>query len=260
MTRTVDLNADLGEGYGPWTMGEDAALMSIITSANVACGGHAGDPDVMAQAMQLALDNGVGIGAHPGFADRQGFGRRRLPLSRSEIVNLIRYQVGAAQGMAQALGGDLQHIKLHGALSNMAAEDADLARACYAAALAVAPGAVLMVQSATGMETAARALGAPWVGEVFADRAYNADGTLVARGQPGAILRDPDTVAARVVDMVRTGTVPILSGGHLPVAVDTICVHGDTAEAVALAGAVRAGLEAAGITLAPFGTAGARAG
>lgn len=252
MTQSVDLNSDLGEGYGPWTMGDDAALMQVITSANVACGGHAGDPDVMARAMGLAIENGVGIGAHPGFADRQGFGRRRLPLKRAEIVNLIRYQVGAAQGMARALGGNLHHIKLHGALSNMAAEDANLAHDCYGAALAVAPEAILMAQAGTGMEEAAKSLGAAWAGEVFADRAYNTDATLVDRAIPGAVLRDPGEVAARVVEMVKTGGVPTIDGGRLDVAVDTICVHGDTSEAVSLAKAVRAGLQAAGITLARF--------
>ena len=252
MATSVDLNADLGEGYGPWEMGDDAALMAVITSANVACGGHAGDPDVMARAMQMAIDNGVGIGAHPGFADRQGFGRRRLSLKRAEIVNLIRYQVGAAQGMVRALGADLHHIKLHGALSNMCAEDADLARDCFAAALSVAPEAILMAQSATGLEEAARSLDASWVGEIFADRAYNTDGTLVNRAEPGAILRDPGEVAARVVDMVQQRSVSTIKGTRLNVAVDTICVHGDTAEAVALARAVRTGLEAAGLTLKRF--------
>jgi len=252
MTQSVDLNSDLGEGYGPWTMGDDAALMQVITSANVACGGHAGDPDVMARAMQMAIENGVGIGAHPGFADRQGFGRRRLPLKRSEIVNLIHYQVGAADGMARAVGGRLHHIKLHGALSNMAAEDAGLAQDCYDAALGVAPDAILMVQAGTGMEEAAKALGAKWAGEVFADRAYNTDATLVDRSIAGAVLRDPGEVAARVVEMVQSGSVPTIDGGRLDVAIDTICVHGDTAEAVSLAKAVRAGLEGAGITLARF--------
>jgi ABC-type arginine transport system permease subunit len=159
MTLTVDLNADMGESFGPWTMGDDAALLDIVTSANIACGFHAGDPDVMARTMAGAARRGVGIGAHPGFADLQGFGRRRIHLPADSLANLVRYQVAAAQGMAQAQGLALAHVKLHGALANMASEDVEMARVAYAAAAQVAPGAVMVVLAATAQQRAAEALG-----------------------------------------------------------------------------------------------------
>ncbi|MFT6228308.1 MAG: UPF0271 protein, partial [Paracoccaceae bacterium] len=166
--KQVDLNADMGESFGPWVMGNDAALLDVVTSANIACGFHAGDPDVMARTMALAVDKGVGIGAHPGFADLQGFGRRRMTLPHDTLRNMIRYQLGAAQAMARAAGGSVRHLKLHGALSNMAAQDPAMARACYEAALDVAPDIVIMVLAATAMEDVVRDLGCPWAGEIFA--------------------------------------------------------------------------------------------
>ena len=185
MVQTVDLNSDMGEGFGPWTMGDDAALLDVITSANIACGLHAGDPDVMAQTMTLAIDKGVGIGAHPGFDDLRGFGRRRLPRSETELANLVTYQLGAAQAMARAAGGTLRHLKLHGALANMCSEDIAMARCCYRAALAVDPDIVVMVIAATAQQQAMEELGGNWAGEIFADRAYNDDATLVDRSQAG---------------------------------------------------------------------------
>lgn len=246
----VDLNADIGEGYGPWKMGDDAALMEVITSANIACGAHAGDPDVMAQTMCSALANGVGLGAHPGFADRQGFGRRRLPLTHTEIANLVSYQVGAAQGMARAAGGALRHLKLHGALSNMACEDIALARVCYEAALKVQPDLVIMVLAATPMEQAVREIGCAWAGEIFADRGYRDDAALVGRDHPGAVLHDPDVIVPRVLSMLKAGAIIAESGKHIPCRIDTICLHGDTPDALAIAHKLRAGLEAANIEIA----------
>ena len=250
MTLSVDLNSDMGEGFGPWAMGDDAGLLDIVTSANIACGFHAGDPDTMAKTMALAVKKGVGIGAHPGFPDLQGFGRRQMHIPLSTLANMVRYQVGAAQAMARAQGGEVRHLKLHGALSNMACKNADMARACYEAALDVAPDIIIMGLAATVMEDVARDLKCRWAGEIFADRAYNADGTLVDRRQPGAMIHDPTEASDRMVEMVKAGAILTADGGRLDTRIDTICVHGDSAEATALSRAVRIGLEAAGITLA----------
>jgi UPF0271 protein len=255
MTLSVDLNSDMGEAFGAWTMGDDAALLSVVTSANIACGFHAGDADTMAATMREAVANGVGIGAHPGFPDLQGFGRRRMDVPLKTLANMVRYQVGAAQAMARAAGGEVRHLKLHGALSNMACENRDMAKACFEAALEVAPEIVVMGLAATVMEDAARALGCRWAGEIFADRAYNADGTLVDRRKPGAMIHDPAEAAARMVGMVKAGAILTGDGRRLDTRIDTICVHGDSAAAVELARAVRKGLEDAGIAVAAFGGA-----
>ena len=250
MSRKVDLNADMGEGFGPWPMGRDAELLEIISSANIACGFHAGDPEVMDKTMRLAVTKGVGIGAHPGFADLKGFGRRPLPLPHAEIANAVAYQLGAAQAMAKRAGGNVRHLKLHGALSNMASVDLALARACYEAALDVAPDIVIMVLAATAMEEVVRDLGCNWAGEIFADRAYNDDATLVDRSKPGAVLQDAATAAPRIVDMLKAGAIIADSGKHIPCKIDTICLHGDTPGAVELARGVRQHLMDAGMTIA----------
>ncbi|MAN55155.1 MAG: LamB/YcsF family protein [Paracoccus sp. (in: a-proteobacteria)] len=248
----VDLNSDMGEGFGPWTMGDDAGLLDVITSANIACGFHAGDPDVMARVMRQAQGKGVGIGAHPGFHDLQGFGRRRLRLSAEELGNMVAYQLGAAQGVARSQGAQVRHLKLHGALANMASEDPEIARACYRAALAVDPEIVLVVLAGTPMQQVARDLGAAWAGEIFADRAYNEDATLVDRSQPGAVLHDAAQVGARIETMLRAGAIITASGKQIPCRIDTICVHGDSPGAVAMARALRDHLGAAGIEVARF--------
>ena len=250
--RTVDLNSDIGEGFGPWVMGDDAGLMEVITSANIACGFHAGDPDVMAATMALAKAHSVGLGAHPGFHDLQGFGRRRLALSHREIRNMITYQLGAAQAMARAAGGQLRHLKLHGALSNMACEDSELARICFEAALRVQPDLVILVQPQTAMDQVVRDLGCAWAGEIFADRAYNDDATLMDRKAPGSVLHAPTEIAARMLEMLRAGAIIAQSGKHIPCRIDTICVHGDTAGALSVARTLRQTLEAAQITIAPL--------
>jgi UPF0271 protein len=248
----VDLNADMGESFGDWRMGDDAALLKVVTSANVACGAHAGDPDVMCATMAEAHRNGVGIGAHPGFPDLQGFGRHRRDVPLGTLANMVRYQVGAAQAMARAAGGSVRHLKLHGALANMASEDEAMARACYEAALSVQPDIVIMVIAQTAQQRAAEALGCAMAAEIFADRAYNDDATLVDRRQPGAMVHDADVAAERMVNMVREGAIITESGKRIPGAIDTICCHGDTPEAVAIAAAVRAALEADGLELAPL--------
>ncbi|HHL21535.1 MAG TPA: 5-oxoprolinase subunit PxpA [Aliiroseovarius sp.] len=248
MQSTVDLNSDMGEGFGRWRMGDDAALLDIVTSANIACGFHAGDADVMAATMRLAVEKGVGIGAHPGFADLQGFGRRRMTLSLDELRNMVTYQLGAAQAMARAAGGQVRHLKLHGALSNMATENPDIARACYQAALQVQPDIVIMVLAATPMEDVVRDLGCNWAGEIFADRAYEDDASLLDRSKPGAVLHDPDIAADRILAMLQEGAIICESGKRIPARIDTICLHGDTPEAVAMAAALRDRLTGAGVT------------
>lgn len=248
----VDLNADMGESFGPWKMGDDDSLLKTVTSANIACGAHAGDPDVMAATMRTALQNGVGIGAHPGFADIQGFGRRRMSVPRGSLQNSIRYQVAASVGMAKAVGAQVRHLKLHGALANMASEDEQLASDLFEAALSVAPDLIVMVLSATAQEAAARSLRCSYAGEIFADRAYNDDATLVDRSLPGAVIHDPQVAGPRMVEMVKAGAIITGSGKRIEAAIDTICLHGDTPTAVEIARSVRSCLEGAGITVTQF--------
>jgi len=252
MVMKVDLNSDMGEGFGPWRMGDDAALLDVITSANIACGFHAGDPDVMAETMRLAAKNGVGIGAHPGFADLKGFGRRRLNIGADELSNMIAYQLGAAEGVAKSVGAKIRHFKLHGALANMCAEDATLAKTCYSAALRVNPEIILMVLAETAQQAVVQELGANWAGEIFADRAYEDDATLVDRSKAGAVLHDADMAAERILDMLREDAIIAESGKRIPAKIDTICLHGDTPEAVEMARALRTKLSAAGVTLTQF--------
>ncbi|MCV6597792.1 MAG: 5-oxoprolinase subunit PxpA [Mangrovicoccus sp.] len=252
MTRRVDLNADLGEGFGPWEMGDDAALMEVITSANIACGFHAGDPCVMAHAMAVARAKNVQIGAHPGFADLQGFGRREIQMSPSELRPMLQYQIGAAQALAKAAGGAVGHVKLHGALSNMAARDLALARCCFEAVLDIAPDMVLLVQAETAMHHAAKELGCAYASEIYADRGYGEDGTLLPRAQPGAVLHDPDMVVARVVDMLRESAIITAKGTRLATDIDSVCLHGDSPGAVAMAQALAGRLPGAGIAIKGF--------
>ncbi|SOC08137.1 LamB/YcsF family protein [Rhodobacter maris] len=243
----VDLNADMGEGAGT-----DAALCAVVTSANICAGLHAGGALEMARVMRLAATRGVGLGVHPGFEDRAHFGRNRMNLSCAEIADLIAYQTGAAQAVAQMNGLQLRHFKLHGALANMASEDPALAQACFGAARAVAPGLRLVVLAATAQQAAAAAMGADWAGEIFADRAYNSDATLVDRKLPGAVLHEATQAAPRILAMLRAGAIISETGHQIPARIDTICLHGDSPEALDMARALRAGLTAAGVTLAPL--------
>ena len=249
---SVDLNADMGESFGPWVMGQDAELLEVITSANIACGFHAGDPDVMAQTMATAVTRGTGIGAHPGFPDLQGFGRRKMQLSQDSLRNLVAYQFGAARAMAHAAGGEVRHLKLHGALANMCSADEAMARAAYEGALSVDPEIIVMVLAATAQQRAVEALGCRWAGEIFADRAYNDDATLVDRSIPGAVIHDPKVAGQRMVDMVKAQAIITDSGKHIETPIDTICLHGDTPTAVQIAAEVRSALEDASITVTQF--------
>lgn len=252
MSPTVDLNADMGESFGPWTMGDDASLLKIVTSANIACGMHAGDWDVMATTMREARKRKVGIGAHPGFADLQGFGRQRMQMSSDSLGNLVRYQLGAAQAIARAEGTEVRHLKLHGAMANMASADKDMALACYRAALSVAPDIIIMVLAGTAQQSAVTELGCRAACEIFADRAYNDDATLVDRSLQGAVIHDPAHAAQRVLGMVKAGAIITENGKHIPTRIDTICLHGDTPTAIGIASEVRRILTQDGITLAQF--------
>ena len=230
----------------------NAAMLDIVTSANVACGFHAGDPDIMAATFALARARGVAIGAHPGFADRAGFCRRRIPASEAEIERLVAYQIGAAQALAALAGHRLTHVKPHGALSNIAMADAGVARAIARAARAVDRDLAFLAIAGTELERAGAAEGLATVAEIYADRGYTDDGHLVPRSAPGAVLHAADEAAARAAAMVEEGCVFAISGKRVKVAIDSICVHGDTPGAVAMARAVRAALERAGATLRPF--------
>lgn len=250
--REIDLNADLGEGFGPWTMGDDAAMLDIVSSANLACGGHAGDPEVMFTSLRQAVERGVVVGAHPGYADREGFGRRVIPMVPEAIGRMVAAQVGALQGVAALAGAEVRYVKAHGALANLAADRADVA-AAIAVAVRDLPGKLMLLAiSGTELEVQGRKAGIPVVAEVFADRAYQADGRLVPRSTAGAVLHDPEVAAARMLRFAETGRMPVLGGGEVALAARSVCVHGDSPGAVAMARTLRARLEAAGVAIRPF--------
>jgi UPF0271 protein len=249
----IDLNCDMGESFGAWTMGSDAEMLDIVTSANVACGFHGGDPLVMYETVTRAKENGVGIGAHPSFFDVWGFGRRLIQGEKPEDVEkVVVYQIGALQGVARALGHRVGHVKAHGTLANLAAIDREMALAIGHAIAAVEPGLIYVVMAGTELERAAAELGLPMAREIYADRAYDDTGNLVPRKLPGAVLHDPEESAERVLAMVSEGVIISASGKRLPVAIDTVCVHGDNPAAVAMAGRVRARLESAGMAIRPM--------
>ena len=249
----IDLNCDLGEGFGAWQMGNDSAMIDLATSVNVACGFHAGDADTMRKTVQLAKARGVSIGAHPGYRDLHGFGRRPVAgLSAAEIENLVAYQIGALQAVATLAGHKVTHVKAHGALSNVACEDDMTARAIASAIKAVDRSLKFVVLANTRLVTAGEAAGLPLVHEVFADRAYEDDATLVSRRKPGAVLHDTAQIAERVVRMVQDRAVVSVSGKTIKVQLDTVCIHGDTPGAVEIARAVRQALKDSGIEVRPF--------
>ncbi len=248
----IDLNADLGESFGAWRLGDDAAMMDIITSANIACGFHAGDPLTLRKACALATARGVTIGAQVSYRDLAGFGRREMDVPADELTAELLYQVAALDGIARAGGSGVRYVKPHGALYHRVARDPAQATALVEAIGAYDQGLALLVASGGQVARIAAAAGIAVVSEAYADRSYRADGTLVPRGQPDAVRTDPAEVAARAVRMVTAGTVRSADGRDVPVQARSLCVHGDTPGAVALARAVRAGLEESGATLAPF--------
>jgi UPF0271 protein len=248
----VDLNADCGEGYGPWSLGDDAGVMEWVSSINMACGGHAGDPGTMARTAAMAAGRGVAVGAHPGFPDREGFGRRVIPMSPWEVERHVAAQIGAVCAVSALEGVRVGHVKAHGALANLAADEPEVADAVARAVAAVDRGLWLLAIAGTELVGAGERAGLRVASEVFADRAYLPTGRLVPRGRPGAVLEEPEAVAARVVAMVEEGALTAQDGTRVPVAVDSVCVHGDTPGAVAIARRVREALEAAGATVAAF--------
>jgi UPF0271 protein len=242
----INLNADLGESFGAWHMGDDRALLGIVGSANVACGFHGGDPLVMTETVRLASEAGVSLGAHPSFPDLQGFGRREMALAPRELAAVVTYQVGALIGIAMAQGQQVTHVKPHGAMNNMACDDAAMAATIANAVKAIDPQLILMAPALSQLAAAGRAAGLRVADEVFADRAYTEDGNLVPRSVPGAVLHDSAECLAHVLRMLERGGIVTLTGQLLPCNFHSICVHGDSAHAVATATAVRDGLLAAG--------------
>ena len=248
----VDLNSDLGESFGNYTIGLDYEVIAHISSANVACGYHAGDPLVMDKTVIAARDAGVAVGAHPGFPDLMGFGRRNLACSPKEAKAYVKYQLGALMAFTKANGIKLQHCKPHGALYNMAAKDMDLALAMAEAIAEVDPDVIFLVLANSKMADAGRQIGLRVANEVFADRAYQADGTLVPRKLPGAVIHDTDVAIARTIRMVKEGKVTAITGEEVPLQADSICVHGDNPSAVEFVRNIRAKLIEEGVTIAPL--------
>ncbi|WP_333998227.1 5-oxoprolinase subunit PxpA [Burkholderia orbicola] len=248
----VDLNSDMGEGFGRYRMGDDDAILNIVTSANIACGLHAGDPEIMARTLAMAKERGVAVGAHPGFPDVWGFGRRVIPFSTGEIERLIAYQIGAADALARYAGHRITYVKAHGALGNMTQTDEDVAMAIARAIKSVNSELICMTFSGAVMERVCRDMGLRVRSEVFADRAYDEEGHLLPRKLPGAVLHDAGQAAARMLRMIQAGAIETVSGRMLKVPIDTICVHSDTPGAIDMAARVRDTLEQAGISVKAF--------
>lgn len=254
-TVRVDLNCDMGESVGPWVMGHDHDVMRFVSSVNIACGYHAGDPSVMRATVVNAAAHGIAIGAHPGLPDLVGFGRREMRVSAQEVYDMVTYQVGALQGIATAAGARLAHVKPHGALYNMAARQDDLADAIARAVRDVDDSLILFGLSGSALIAAGTACGIAVAHEVFADRNYNSDGSLVSRSQPDALITDPDLAAERALRMVQHRSVIAVDGKHVPIAPDTICIHGDSGNAVQFALRIRSVLHAAEVDVrAPAAT------
>jgi UPF0271 protein len=243
----IDLNGDVGESFGAYEIGHDAALIPVLTSVNIACGFHAGDPGVMRVTVALARDHGIAVGAHPGFPDLVGFGRREMKATPREVEDFVAYQIGALAGIAAAQGVRLSHVKPHGALYNMAARDTDLADAIARAIAAVDPSLKLFGLPGSKSLEAARRRHVHAIGEAFADRAYRPDGSLVPRQQPGAVIHDSDTIVSRAIAIARERMVIAADGTRVPLDVQTLCVHGDTPGAAALASRIRKALTDAGV-------------
>ena len=248
----VDLNSDLGESFGAYTLGGDAGILGVITSANIACGFHAGDPEVMRKTVSRALKNGVALGAHPGLPDLVGFGRRNMAVSPGEAYAMMVYQIGALAAFAKAEGAKLRHVKPHGALYNMAAADEKLAEAVAEAVYKVDGELVLFGLSGSWMIRKARALGLTAAEEVFADRTYQKDGSLTPRRNPNAMITDEEASLAQVLGMVKDGTVKSVQGDVVPIKADTICVHGDGEHALAFSRRIKERLIAEGVAVSAF--------
>ncbi|WP_371225978.1 LamB/YcsF family protein [Roseovarius sp. 2305UL8-3] len=248
----IDLNSDLGEGFGPWDMGNDAEMLRLVTSANVACGGHASDPETMFRTLELARENAVCVGAHPGFADREGFGRRVIPMTPDEIGRMCAAQIGALIAIGAQVGVPVEYVKPHGALGNLAARDRSVADAIVKAVQKISPQLAILAISGTESEQAARAAGVPVYSEVFADRGYLSTGQLVPRGQEGAMIHDATEAAERLISFLETGLMPVIDGDPIPLSAQSICVHGDSPGAVSMARVIRDRLMAQGVEIKRF--------
>ena len=253
MLDRIDINCDMGESYGVYRLGRDPEVMEYISSANIACGWHAGDPLVMDDTVRLAKEKGVAVGAHPGYPDLMGFGRRRMDLSFREIENYVIYQIGALYAFTKAHGIPLQHVKAHGALGNLAFVDLEASKAFARAVLRFSKELILVVYTGTVMVQAARDTGVRFVEEVYADRVYNPDGTLQSRKIPGSVIHDPEKAAQQALTMVQNGYVVAHDGTKVKVKPESICVHGDTPTAVAILQKIREGLKKASIAVKPMG-------
>ena len=252
MSLAIDLNSDLGEGFGVWALGDDEALLDVVTSANVACGFHAGDPDILRRVCAIAAERGVAIGAHVGYRDLAGFGRRAMDVEPPRLTNDVIYQIGALDGFARVAGTRVAYVKPHGALYNTAVHDQEQAAAVVEAIHLYDESLPVMGLPGSALLTAAGSAGLRTIGEAFADRGYTPDGTLVPRSRPGAVLHDPQQVAERMARLVTTGTVQAADGTDVAISAESICVHGDSPGAVQMAIAVRQALAAAGVDLRPF--------
>ncbi len=248
----IDLNSDLGEGFGPWSMGDDAAMLGIVTSANVACGGHASDPETMHRTLELAKENGVIVGAHPGFNDPEGFGRRVIPMSPAEIGRMCAAQIGALMAIAAQTGVSVRYVKPHGALGNLAARDRMVADAIAETVKRMDANLAVLAISGTQSEQAAKAAGIATFSEIFADRGYLSSGQLVPRGQDGAMIHDPETAADRLLSFLDSGLMPVVDGDPIPLDAHSICVHGDSPGAVTMAQEIRNRLISEGVTITSF--------
>ena len=252
MTR-IDLNSDMGESFGAYKLGDDDAMLAVISSANVACGFHAGDPMVMDHTCKIAVENGVRIGAHPGFQDLQGFGRRKIEVDNHlELEKMVIYQIGALDAIARARGGKVEYVKFHGALAHLGFSDPKVAETLVRAVKSIDRELTFLARPHTESETAAERAGLRVAREIFADRAYDDEGRLVARSIKGSMIKDSAVAAERVLRMVTDGTLVSISGKKISARMDSICVHGDTPGAVVMARAVRTALEQAGVEIAPM--------
>lgn len=250
--RSIDLNSDLGEGYGPWVMGDDKAMLDIVTSANIACGGHASDPETMFRTLTWAKEGNITVGAHPSYPDKEGFGRRRLPYPPAEVERFVAAQVGALIAIAALAGTRVSYLKPHGALGNVATEDRAVAEAIVRATRAIDSKLAILAISGTVLEDVARDAGVRVFSEIYADRGYTPAGNLVPRSQPGAMIDDYGAAAARLLSWLETGLMPTVGGEPVRLAGHSICVHGDDPHAVVMARAIRVALAGRGVTITPF--------
>lgn len=253
--KAIDINCDMGEGFGAYEKGDDDAMLGVVSTVNLACGFHGGDPSIMARICEAAKVRGVAVGAHPGYPDLWGFGRRNMVFSVQELKHLVAYQVGASIAMAQLSGHRITHVKAHGALGHLVADDPQASEAYVDAIAAIDRELVVAVMATTALERAAEKRGLRIAREIFADRSYLENGRLTPRDQPGAVIHDSTLAAQRVCEMVHEQCIITASGKRIASGIDTICVHGDTPGAAAIAGELRQALETAGLRIAPFASA-----